>query len=455
MEHLIRHYKPQTIEIAERFKFFKRHELGGESTTDFMTELRCLAKTCNFGNCLESAIRDQFGCGLHDIKTQREILCISELTAQIALRKTCAAETVYKETQTMKDNAETLSISTAKVCYRCGKTDHGAATCKYKTAKCHACQKIGHLARVCRAKNKNNQVTKTDSKQAKVDMKKSKDKVHQLETVPSETDVTGSSGEDDHLHNILQLGDKSAKFLFTATINGVDVEMELDSGADRSTVPWELFQKRLAGVCKLVPTSVTLYQYDKSHLKTKGQCKVTVVQVLGRKIGATLIVVDVKHQVPLFGRDWMVSFGLDLPTMLTQTLQVCHVTSNTAVIESLKSEFSDVFKEELGVLHGIEATIELKPTAVPRFCKNRPVPFALKEKIETLLRSQVDQGELRPVDKSEWVTLIVVVPKKKVASVYVVILKLQLTLSFALKYSLFQHQRRCLALSQMVSPLQS
>jgi len=39
MEHLIGHYKPQVIEIAERFKFFKQHQLGGESTTDFMTEL--------------------------------------------------------------------------------------------------------------------------------------------------------------------------------------------------------------------------------------------------------------------------------------------------------------------------------------------------------------------------------------------------------------------------------
>ena len=40
--------------------------------------------------------------------------------------------------------------------------------------------------------------------------------------------------------------------------------MELDSGADWSTVPWALFQEKLAGVCKLVPTDVTLYQYDNS-----------------------------------------------------------------------------------------------------------------------------------------------------------------------------------------------
>ena len=188
-----------------------------------------------------------------------------------------------------------------------------------------------------------------------------------------------------------------------------------------------MYQEKLAAVCKLVPTKVFLYQYNKSHLKVKGQCKVTV-QVLGHKIVATLIVVDVKHQVPLFGRDWMIAFGLDLPTILHQTLQVCQVSSDTTVIESLMGEFTDLFKEELGVLQGIEATIELKPTAMPRFCKNRPVPFALKEKVETLLKAQVDQGELRPVDKSEWATPIVVVPKSDGAFVYAVILKSLLTL---------------------------
>ena len=123
------------------------------------------------------------------------------------------------------------------------------------------------------------------------------------------------------------------------------------------------------------------------------------------------------------------------------TLQVCHVTSNTAVIESVKSGFSDAFKEELGVgvLWGIKATIELKPTAMPCFCKNRPIPFALKEKVEILLKAQVDQGESCPVDKSEWATLIVEYQKVTVVFVYVVILKSQLTLSFALKYSIFQH----------------
>ena len=64
----------------------------------------------------------------------------------IALCKAHAAEIVYKDTQTVKDstsNAEIVSISTVKACYCCGKADHGAAACKFKTTKCHAFRKLG------------------------------------------------------------------------------------------------------------------------------------------------------------------------------------------------------------------------------------------------------------------------------------------------------------------------
>ena len=79
MQHLIGHFRPQTIEIAERFKFFKRNQREAESASEFMAELRSLAKTCNFGEYLESAIRDQFVCGLRDTKCQQELLCQTDL----------------------------------------------------------------------------------------------------------------------------------------------------------------------------------------------------------------------------------------------------------------------------------------------------------------------------------------------------------------------------------------
>ena len=50
--------------------------------------------------------------------------------------------------------------------------------------------------------------------------------------------------------------------------------------------------------------------------------------------------------------------------------------------------------------------------AVPAFHKYRPIPFALKEKVEEALQSQVAEGELIPVERSEWAAPIVVVHKK-------------------------------------------
>ena len=50
VEKLAEHHHSDTVEIAERFKFFKRQQNDEEEVTDYMAELRKLAKTCNFGS---------------------------------------------------------------------------------------------------------------------------------------------------------------------------------------------------------------------------------------------------------------------------------------------------------------------------------------------------------------------------------------------------------------------
>ena len=69
-QHLRNFFCPPTVEIAERFKFFKRNQKEQESATDYMSELRRLAKACDFGAYLDTALWDQFVCGLWDVKCQ-------------------------------------------------------------------------------------------------------------------------------------------------------------------------------------------------------------------------------------------------------------------------------------------------------------------------------------------------------------------------------------------------
>ena len=113
---------------------------------------------------------------------------------------------------------------------------------------------------------------------------------------------------------------------------------------------------------------------------------------------------------PLFGRDWMTLIGFNVSSLIQEATQV-HNTTEVLTAESLCEEYSEIFKDELGILKGIEATISVNPQAAPKFHRYRPVPFAVKEKVEKTLRAQVAEGELTPVEASEWAAPIVVVHK--------------------------------------------
>ena len=112
-------------------------------------------------------------------------------------------------------------------------------------------------------------------------------------------DSSDSSG---CLYNILQLGNRANKFLLTVDINAVPIKMEVDSGAERSTIPLSLFKQKLSGVCKLKPSRVSMYQYDKPPLTIAGECQATV-RINNHIISAVFVVVDVQEQFPLLGRD--------------------------------------------------------------------------------------------------------------------------------------------------------
>jgi len=70
VEVLTTHYWPHTIEIAERYKFFKCVQEDGEQVAEFVANLRHQAKTCNFGQYLDTTLWDQLVCGLHNRKCQ-------------------------------------------------------------------------------------------------------------------------------------------------------------------------------------------------------------------------------------------------------------------------------------------------------------------------------------------------------------------------------------------------
>ena len=68
-------------------------------------------------------------------------------------------------------------------------------------------------------------------------------------------------------------------------------------------------------------------------------------------------------------------------------------------------------KKVLGVMNTFEAQLQVKEGAKPRFCKARPVLFALKEAIDRELDCLEAEGILERVTYSEWAAPVVPVPK--------------------------------------------
>jgi len=70
------------------------------------------------------------------------------------------------------------------------------------------------------------------------------------------------------------------------------------------SVPPEVKPPEIATACCLMPTSVTLHQYDQSLLDVKGECQAEMI-INDKVISASFIVVDVSTRYPfLEGTGW-------------------------------------------------------------------------------------------------------------------------------------------------------
>ena len=72
----------------------------------------------------------------------------------------------------------------------------------------------------------------------------------------------------------------------------------------------------------------------------------------------------------------MTEIGITLDALLK------HDSVKAIGVEETVTEYANLFKKELGLLRGIEADVSVEQSATPRFHKCRPVPFALRDKVE-------------------------------------------------------------------------
>lgn len=349
------HYNPEPLEIAEIFRFLQRKQHEGETVQDYLTALQRLATTCNFGDYLMKALRNQFVFGLLAQNFQGRLLEEKKLTIERAVEIAVSMETSarnaaqlhhsgtgnvfnvhdkgskgFKNQHSKTQNQRHYNNNEHKTdfkCFRCGSTKHLANACTGKNLKCTKCNQKGHLAQVCMKK------------------KPGKSSIHSVDEILSIQDV-----EHVEFRN---------KFTLNLLVNNVSICFELDSGAAVTIINFKHF-KNLFPDLQLNKTDTKLYSYNNQALKIAGFVKVQV-KYKNTLHNLNLYVVHSEKQ-PLLGREWLRQLGL-------------------------------------------------RSDAQPFYIKARKVPYPLLPKVEEELDFLQREGVLEKVDSSEYATPIVPVIK--------------------------------------------
>ncbi|KAM7288091.1 uncharacterized protein ISCGN_031780 [Ixodes scapularis] len=96
------HFSPEYSVIAERCKFNMRMQQEGESVKDFMTELKHLARNCEFKAFLNEALRDRLVAGLRDEETRRILFATEGVTFEGACKIALEKELASRQTSELR-----------------------------------------------------------------------------------------------------------------------------------------------------------------------------------------------------------------------------------------------------------------------------------------------------------------------------------------------------------------
>ena len=105
----------------------------------------------------------------------------------------------------------------------------------------------------------------------------------------------------------------------------------------------------------------------------------------------------------LLGRDWLLHITLDWKSLYNVEM--------SPTLTDLLDRHKALFRDELGTLKGTSAKLHVDPQSRPRFCKPRPVPYAMRDRVEQEIERLKQQGILQPVEFSDWAAPIVPVLK--------------------------------------------
>ena len=215
-----------------------------------------------------------------------------------------------------------------------------------------------------------------------------------------EDEEVGSDVELYRLEEVNHMNNKEADPPIYATIkiNGHVRQMEIDTGAG-STILSERTWKQI-GRPVLRPSWIRLKTYTGHTVTVKGEFEARV-EIDGASHKLPVLVAE-GNGPDLIGRRWLRRVKLNWNKIFKLTI--------TDLSQKL-APFEEVFRKELGTIRVPQVKLHLRPGAVPKFHRPRPIPYALREEVKAELQRLEDAGIVERVEHSDWAAPIVVVKK--------------------------------------------
>jgi len=405
---LTHHFTCVVNPTFERHVFRKMTPESGETCVQFCTRIREQGKLCEFDDQLDDHLRDQIVATCQDAELQRELLSTVKLTLDVTLEKYRIHESSTLQARSMSSATTHATVDAVRSlptpsraesaanpaasrqgapCTRCNLLGHAntSLSCPARNRRCNKCKKVGHYAVCCRSNSRT-------TGQRSTNLVNVLDEEDEAEPEPeyvgisnvSVNNTTGTPG--------------TQPITAQVNLNGQPLTMEVDTGAHVSIIPLHIWRKSWQDV-QIKPTKLQLSTFSEAPLTVIGEAHLDVAYEAQRFTAPIVIVKE--GRTPLLGRNWLAQVQLNWSS-------ICAVRSSADILD----EFPGVFSAGLGKIHDHEAIIHIAPEAVPKCYSARPLPYAVKPKVDIELDRLIAEGVLVPVDAAEWATPIVAITKK-------------------------------------------
>ena len=304
--HFDEYFLPQRNIIYERFIFNSANQKETESIEEYVTKLKNLANSCEFGILKEDLIRDRFVIGLNSDSIREKLLLEPKLMLKDAIEVAKSHEQTKKQIESLKENQPMISgltkhksakpINNDSVynqdfqrnnytfqCRNCGNL-HGPRQCPAFKQVCKKCFKQNHFAKYCRS-------SVNDSK-------------------PQVKSVEQSSEGECEFLTVLQISKNEASDRWTVSLKtgNVDFKATIDTGAACNVLPKNIAQR--VGVQMKTTSVKRLVSYSKHHIEVLGEVELNCL--VDHKHNATIsfLVADSNNVSPVLGANTCEYIGL-------------------------------------------------------------------------------------------------------------------------------------------------